>query len=645
MTDKEEKGKKHSGDRYNVSSVNCTFKLYDTTYRQLQSASRIVGLGDTIQSDIMDQTKRNGEIANINAIEKPPLRLAVETEDWDCVLKMVETGADSCVVFSDGNRIINIICENIKDMVHEFRSMHTQAFVSIQILHLLPSSPKPHLTQFQVLSQILYGLMKHNTNLNTPDRFGRRPLSCCLEALYEHYSYSVAYIGVQVLDNELLTVHPEAVVMLLDLDYLLADLLCSMLHYGASSSDTDSKGQTWLHKLMIVACQHLEEKDHKMYEEMIQVIEENLQDDRKESIGDELRRQDNSRYKVVDQLIKCGHDVFVKDELGISPLRYLIKKGPNEFNRYLNLFQEHNINLNSSVDDLGNTLLHLVCGTRNVLQMDVLLCHDASLAIQNEMGKAPLHILCEKTPTSTQQGAQTFSLLAFLSNHYVNNNVLNIQDLNGWSILHTVLQSSPEQEAEIMQILLGKGASANLGDKFHITPLHMACNGKVEMDDNGLVQRTDKTTVIRVLLEAGADITAKDIYSRTPLEFTKYYNLGCSRQILQTWIQTQKRTDAELNSSTKGLTPQEERVFHKCHEELIENVSYLFKQKYPHLSMSSSYEDTRKGYRDGRDLLHNLLLTPGVGLLNPDEEYDEIYRQIHLLMKRLVVKIQQLDVR
>ncbi len=57
MTDKEEKGKKHSGDRYNVSSVNCTFKLYDTTYRQLQSASRIVGLGDTIQSDIMDQTK------------------------------------------------------------------------------------------------------------------------------------------------------------------------------------------------------------------------------------------------------------------------------------------------------------------------------------------------------------------------------------------------------------------------------------------------------------------------------------------------------------------------------------------------------------------------------------------------------------
>lgn len=79
-----------------------------------------------------------------------------------------------------------------------------------------------------------------------------------------------------------------------------------------------------------------------------------------------------------------------------------------------------------------------------------------------------------------------------------NPSIVNSQDELGFSVLHNLMC---EEQFELLEYLIKKGADVNLKNKEGLSPIHLAC-----YSEN-----------IRILLESGADIQSQDKQGDTPL--------------------------------------------------------------------------------------------------------------------------------
>jgi ankyrin repeat protein len=68
----------------------------------------------------------------------------------------------------------------------------------------------------------------------------------------------------------------------------------------------------------------------------------------------------------------------------------------------------------------------------------------------------------------------------------------------------------------MVQVLLDRGATANLEDNLGQTPLHMVSLGTY-------ISLEDGAHITQLLLENGADINAQDNNHTTPLDLAKHY--------------------------------------------------------------------------------------------------------------------------
>ena len=66
-------------------------------------------------------------------------------------------------------------------------------------------------------------------------------------------------------------------------------------------------------------------------------------------------------------------------------------------------------------------------------------------------------------------------------------------------------------DVNVVQILLSKGADVKAMNKWQCTPLHLAA-----------ARNNSNAEVISVLVEAGADVDARDCNKQTPLHFAVY---------------------------------------------------------------------------------------------------------------------------
>ena len=111
-----------------------------------------------------------------------------------------------------------------------------------------------------------------------------------------------------------------------------------------------------------------------------------------------------------------------------------------------------------------------------------------------------------------EYGKLTLLIIAALNGHANIVEVLlekganvNAVDSEGWTPLHFAAQNG---HASVVEVLLEKGANVNAVNSKGCTPLHSAVWGGHE-------------SVVKVLIQAGANVNAVDKYGRTPLDYAK----------------------------------------------------------------------------------------------------------------------------
>ena len=163
-------------------------------------------------------------------------------------------------------------------------------------------------------------------------------------------------------------------------------------------------------------------------------------------------------------------------------------------------------------DSVGNTALHWAIQCRNPDVVKTLLSHGADPALPDFSSMTPLHL-------AANFDHKSIFLLLGAGVRY------DVRDKRGETPLHTAARFGHRDLGLYISPLLDAGADINARDNKGITPLDHAC-----MEDNSdttigyLIQRgadtnlTDFGLYISPLLDAGADINARDNKGITPLD-------------------------------------------------------------------------------------------------------------------------------
>ena len=139
-------------------------------------------------------------------------------------------------------------------------------------------------------------------------------------------------------------------------------------------------------------------------------------------------------------------------------------------------------------DKTHSTPLHLAALSGNSETVRVLLEHGADITVLDESHKTPLHL------ASSRVSATTAHCWFRQKEVYVNG-----QYHGHWSF-----SSSAESKAETVRLLIERGMDVTAKDEKLSTPLHLASS-------SGFPE------ILRLLINHGADVTAQDESRRTPL--------------------------------------------------------------------------------------------------------------------------------
>jgi ankyrin repeat protein/tRNA A-37 threonylcarbamoyl transferase component Bud32 len=130
---------------------------------------------------------------------------------------------------------------------------------------------------------------------------------------------------------------------------------------------------------------------------------------------------------------------------------------------------------------------------------------------------------------------------------------VNAKDENWRTPLH---MAALADSSEIVKYLLGKGANVNIENKDGKTPLHMAASA------------SNRIETVKCLVEEGkADINAKDIYMRTPLDIAEGAHL---REISTYLTQIGKANNNQITFTTRPQTPTVRPNKEQLNKELLE---------------------------------------------------------------------------
>lgn len=189
-------------------------------------------------------------------------------------------------------------------------------------------------------------------------------------------------------------------------------------------------------------------------------------------------------------LLDAGADVNAVNNSGLTPLHLCVNRSPA-----LGLVE---LLLNSGADPMardkdGNTPLHLVQFTsKSSSAIQLLLRHGADVTARRADGSTPLH---------TAADGIVFFDLAPIEAIFD----WNVPDINGNTPLHRALNNSCGKQ-KAAEVLLKAGADPNRKNHAGETPLHLVI---------GRYPDSKRPTLIRLLLDAGADLEAPDNSGQT----------------------------------------------------------------------------------------------------------------------------------
>jgi ankyrin repeat protein len=195
-------------------------------------------------------------------------------------------------------------------------------------------------------------------------------------------------------------------------------------------------------------------------------------------------------------LLELNAEVNSWDNEGLTPFLRACKYGSNP--DILQLFLEHNADVRVC-DDKGNTPLHFAAENGNLEAVQILLERDADVNSQNGHKSTPLLLASELGHPDVVQ---------LLLDH---NADLSVSDADGDSPLHCAAIGG---QLEVARILLKLDVEANSRNEEGSTPLHLASKCREEEEDGS-------AGVVRLLLEYGADVQARDHSGKTASEVAR----------------------------------------------------------------------------------------------------------------------------
>jgi len=195
-----------------------------------------------------------------------------------------------------------------------------------------------------------------------------------------------------------------------------------------------------------------------------------------------------------EKLLEMGADPNAKDELGRTPLHLATQFG---YLGLVKLLLDSGVDPNMRNDRDGKTALHYAV-VRDNFMVVLLLEAGADPDIADDSGETPLHVAAHVGNYEAVKLFLNYRVSLELKDEYFGRTPLHWAAM-GW-------------HADIVWLLLLRGADPNVQDGIGHTPLHLAVKTKPCVD------------VAKILLEAGADPNIQDAYGRTPLHYAVFHD-------------------------------------------------------------------------------------------------------------------------
>ena len=162
----------------------------------------------------------------------------------------------------------------------------------------------------------------------------------------------------------------------------------------------------------------------------------------------------------------------------------------------------------SEVDEGGATLLHVAARAHQVAACRTLLDHDAAPSARDRLGNSPVHAACDARAPTTDHQIDTLRLL------HERGADLDASNDRGVRPLHVAVRA---RGLEAVRFLLERGVELDVRDSARkSTPLRRAVTNTGAGGTAG--SQEIALEIARLLLDAGADPSARDAKGRTVLD-------------------------------------------------------------------------------------------------------------------------------
>ena len=211
-------------------------------------------------------------------------------------------------------------------------------------------------------------------------------------------------------------------------------------------------------------------------------------------------------YPVVAYLVDHGADIFATKPKHQTPLHLAARNGNPDI---VTLLLAKGANVDAIDQDKWTALSLAVLYDMNVRNgghsrvVQILLDAGASIDMMDEHGQTPLHFTVRSCGCRSDD--KVLRLIEMLLTASRN---VNIKNMNGCTALHMAVASCAS--VEVMELLLISGLDVGLRNKHGLTALHIAV-GKYRFCKSC-------PNVVKMLLEAGGNIKARDNYGRTVVQ-------------------------------------------------------------------------------------------------------------------------------